>query len=230
MGETAEAAPTARSGQYDAAYGNFETDLYERIRREAFGEDIGQNSWLTADEYDTFAGWLDLSSGKVLLDIGCGAGGPALRIAAATGCSVVGVDVHAGAVSTARRRASSVRLNVALPVRSAPKNSASSRAVNLSGSVEKNLVAVCTVHPLPDRARMSRGAPHRSPQAIAAAAARRRIRQRTTPPAHDEYRADRPILPLREKGMGRCKSTRTHRSHLATATRGKASSGRRALA
>ena len=40
--------------QYDAAYGNFRTSLYEEIRREAFGEDIGQNSWLTADEQDKF--------------------------------------------------------------------------------------------------------------------------------------------------------------------------------
>ena len=86
---------------YDTNYGNFDTELYSEIRREAFGEDIGQNSWLTADEQDTFLSWLDLSPGKVLLDVACGAGGPALRIAAKTGCSVVGIDVHEQAVSTA---------------------------------------------------------------------------------------------------------------------------------
>ena len=86
---------------YDTNYGNFDTELYSEIRREAFGEDIGQNSWLTADEQDTFLSWLDLSPGKVLLDVACGAGGPALRIAAKTGCSVVGIDVHERAVSTA---------------------------------------------------------------------------------------------------------------------------------
>src|SRR6266705_936743 len=89
------------AGHYDANYGNFQTDLYAEIRREAFGEDIGQNSWLTADEQDKFLEWLDLSPGKRLLDIACGAGGPALRIAAVTGCSVVGIDVHAQAVTTA---------------------------------------------------------------------------------------------------------------------------------
>src|SRR5271169_6565044 len=89
------------AGHYDANYGNFETELYAQIRREAFGEDIGQNSWLTADEQDTFLSWLELSPGKVLLDVACGAGGPALRIAAKTGCSVVGIDVHEHAVSTA---------------------------------------------------------------------------------------------------------------------------------
>ena len=87
--------------QYDANYENFQTDLYAQIRREAFGEDIGQNSWLTSDEQDKFLEWLDLSSGKRLLDVACGAGGPALRIAAATGCSVVGIDLHEQAVTTA---------------------------------------------------------------------------------------------------------------------------------
>jgi cyclopropane fatty-acyl-phospholipid synthase-like methyltransferase len=90
------------SDQYNANYGNFQTELYAQIRREAFGEDIGQNSWLTSDEQDRFLEWLDLSSGKALLDVACGAGGPALRIAAATGCSVVGIDVHEQAVTTAR--------------------------------------------------------------------------------------------------------------------------------
>jgi hypothetical protein len=44
----------ATSGHYNANYGNFQTELYAEIRREAFGEDIGQNSWLTSDEQDRF--------------------------------------------------------------------------------------------------------------------------------------------------------------------------------
>ena len=98
MGKSNSPPPASH---YHANYGNFETELYAQIRREAFGEDIGQNSWLTADEQDRFLSWLDLSQGKVLLDVACGAGGPALRIAARTGCSVVGIDVHEQAVSTA---------------------------------------------------------------------------------------------------------------------------------
>jgi len=75
-------------GHYDANYGNFQTELYELVRREAYGEDIGQNSWLTTDEQDRFIAWLDLSPGKSLLDVACGAGGPALRIASRSGCSL----------------------------------------------------------------------------------------------------------------------------------------------
>lgn len=89
------------AGHYNTNYGNFQTELYAQIRHEAFGEDIGQNSWLTSDEQDRFLEWLDLSPGKTLLDVACGAGGPALRIAASTGCSVVGIDVHEQAVTTA---------------------------------------------------------------------------------------------------------------------------------
>jgi 2-polyprenyl-3-methyl-5-hydroxy-6-metoxy-1,4-benzoquinol methylase len=94
------------AGHYSANYGNFESDLYAQIRIKAFGEDIGQNSWLTSDEQDRFVKWLNLSPEKTLLDVACGAGGPALRIAAIIGCSVVGVDVHEQAVSTANSLAS----------------------------------------------------------------------------------------------------------------------------
>ncbi|MBZ5656799.1 MAG: class I SAM-dependent methyltransferase [Acidobacteriia bacterium] len=88
-------------GHYDANYGNFQTELYAEIRRDAFGDDIGQSSWLTANEQDEFLNWLNLSSGKNLLDVACGSGGPALRVAAITGCSVCGIDIHEDAVSTA---------------------------------------------------------------------------------------------------------------------------------
>jgi hypothetical protein len=67
------------SGHYSANYGNFQTKLYAQIRHEAFGEDIGQNSWLTSDEQDRFLAWLELSPGKTLLDVACGAGGAANR-------------------------------------------------------------------------------------------------------------------------------------------------------
>lgn len=106
MSRSDKSKPQAVPRYYDLSYGNFQTELYSEIRREAFGEDIGQNSWLTADEQDKFLGWLRLSTGKALLDVACGAGGPALRIAVLTGCTLTGVDVHEQAVSTARSLAS----------------------------------------------------------------------------------------------------------------------------
>jgi len=106
----AKSKSTSSSGHYNANYGNFQTELYANIRREAFGEDIGQNSWLTTDEQDRFLEWLDLSPGKILLDVACGAGGPALRIAVVTGCSVVGIDAHEDAIATAKSLATERRL------------------------------------------------------------------------------------------------------------------------
>jgi hypothetical protein len=79
MGKSSSLPP---SGQYKANYGNFQTELYAQIRREAFWEDIGQNSWLTSDDQDRFLEWLALSLAKTLLDVACGAGGPALRLSA----------------------------------------------------------------------------------------------------------------------------------------------------
>src|SRR5215831_297664 len=98
----AKSNPFTSPDHYKANYANFQSKLYAEIRRDAFGEDIGQNSWLTTEEQDRFIDWLNLSPGEVLLDVGCGAGGPALRTAAITGCSVAGIDVHEDAVATAR--------------------------------------------------------------------------------------------------------------------------------
>jgi len=107
---------------YDTNYGNFQTELYSEIRREAFGGDIGQNSWMTASEQDMFLDWLHLSTGKKLLDVACGSGGPALRIATKTGCSLVGIDLHEQAISTAKSLAAQRHL----------KNDAEFRIVNAS--------------------------------------------------------------------------------------------------
>ncbi len=74
MDEASKTKLNVRRSHYDANYSNFQTSLYEQVRRDAFGEDIGQNSWLTATEQDTFGKWLKLSAGKTLLDVACGAG------------------------------------------------------------------------------------------------------------------------------------------------------------
>src|SRR4029077_343160 len=98
MGAAVKSKLPPAIGHYDANYGNFQTELYAEIRREAFGEDIGQSSWITADEQDRFLSPLNLAPGKRLLDVACGSGGPALRIVKKTGCSLVGIDVHEQAV------------------------------------------------------------------------------------------------------------------------------------
>ena len=90
---------------YGANYAGFATDLYVDIRREAVGEDMGQNGWNTAAEQDRFIQWLDLGPSDHLLDVACGAGGPALRMARLTGCRVTGIDIHEQGIAQARDRA-----------------------------------------------------------------------------------------------------------------------------
>ena len=101
--------PSSRT-HYDANYGNFQSDLYEQIRREAFGDDIGQNSWLTTGELDGFQVWLNLTPERRLLDVACGAGGPALRLASQTGCALTGIDIHEQAIATASALAAKLGL------------------------------------------------------------------------------------------------------------------------
>ena len=96
---------------YDATYSNFASDLYENIRKEAFGEDIGQTGWLTADEQDGFISKLAISSGDTLLDIACGSGGPTLRIASKTGSNVVGLDIHEKGIEAAKKQAQNLGLS-----------------------------------------------------------------------------------------------------------------------
>ncbi len=91
--------------QYDTTYGRFADELYAAIRRETFGEDVGQNSWLTAGELLVFSEWLRLGPSSELLEVASGSGGPALFTAASTGCRVTGVDLHAAGVAAGNRAA-----------------------------------------------------------------------------------------------------------------------------
>ena len=60
---------------------SYQEQLLEEVRREAYGEDIGQTSWITVDQYDTFYSWLNLPPQAHLLDVASGSGGPALYLA-----------------------------------------------------------------------------------------------------------------------------------------------------
>jgi SAM-dependent methyltransferase len=92
-------------GAYDANYRHFDQDVLARVRREAYGEDIGQHSWLSADECRMFCDWLELRPDTHLLEVGCGSGGPALFIASVTGARVTGVDINPHGIAAGARMA-----------------------------------------------------------------------------------------------------------------------------
>jgi len=135
---------------YHANYENFQSELYAQIRHEAYGEDIGQNSWLTASEQDRFLNWLQLAPGKTLLDVACGAGGPALRIAAITGCSSVGIDVHEQAVRTANLLAAQRGLADRVEFRVAD----AAGALPFADSSFDAITCIDAINHLPDRRRV----------------------------------------------------------------------------
>ena len=62
---------------YNSTYGNFKEQVLAEIRQETYGDDIGQNSWITAEEYDSFYLWLKHVAQPHVLDVASGSGGPA---------------------------------------------------------------------------------------------------------------------------------------------------------
>lgn len=140
----------SRVDHYGAQYGHFASELYSHIRTETFGEDIGQNSWLTADEQDLFISYLGLASRSKLLDVACGSGGPTLRIARLTGCRVHGVDTHDQAIAEARARSE----REGLAKRATFDQVDAGRALPIPDASFDGLICIDAVNHLPNRQRI----------------------------------------------------------------------------
>ncbi|MGE0555539.1 MAG: cyclopropane-fatty-acyl-phospholipid synthase family protein [Gemmatimonadales bacterium] len=97
-------------GGYDAVYREFDSPLWRRIRRHAYGEDIGQHSWTSAAELRDDLSRLGLRPGRRLLDCGCGPGGALVFLIAESGCEGVGLDRSRVAVELAGARAAAAGL------------------------------------------------------------------------------------------------------------------------
>jgi SAM-dependent methyltransferase len=87
---------------YDNVYADFASDVELAVRREAWGEDLGQSSWLTAGEWLEFADQLGVGPGTEVLEVGSGSGGPAIYLAAARECRITGVDINEHGVRNAQ--------------------------------------------------------------------------------------------------------------------------------
>ena len=102
---------------YDNVYGDFASAAEQAVRRETYGEDLGQSSWLTAGEWLEFADQLGVGTGSEVLEVGSGSGGPAVYLAGHRNCRVTGVDINehgvrnAGALAQSRGLAGRVRFD-----------------------------------------------------------------------------------------------------------------------
>jgi SAM-dependent methyltransferase len=92
---------SARVDLFYNSYANFADQVLADVRAETYGRDIGQNSWVTADEYDGYIEALGLGSRSRVLEVASGSGGPALYLAQRSGCHVTGVDLNPNGVLTA---------------------------------------------------------------------------------------------------------------------------------
>ncbi len=102
-------ADSTASG-YDDLYGAFDSRLMRQLRAEAYGEDIGQHSWVTAGELRDDIARLRLSPASRFLDLGCGPCGPLTFIVQAVGCSGTGTELSAAALAVGRARAASLEV------------------------------------------------------------------------------------------------------------------------
>lgn len=98
-------AADARLDFYGAHYARFGSEQAAALRREVFGEDLGQTGWRTAAEQERIAQLLQLGPDRHLLDVGCGSGGPTLALVERTGCRATGLDVESAGIAQATAQA-----------------------------------------------------------------------------------------------------------------------------
>jgi len=101
-----ESRASGRFDFYGGHYGRFGTNLAAEVRREAYGEDLGQTGWRTAAEQAEIANHLRLGPDSHVIDVACGAGGPSLALVERSGCQLTGVDVEAAGIAYAKAQAS----------------------------------------------------------------------------------------------------------------------------
>lgn len=105
MSTVAEGHAADRFEFYAAQYTRFESEVASDIRREVYGEDIGQQGWRSLDEQTIIANLILESSPCDVLDIACGSGGPSLSLVNQTGCRLTGVDVEVTGIERAGQQA-----------------------------------------------------------------------------------------------------------------------------
>ncbi len=115
---------------YESLYQEFESPLMRELRRDAYGEDIGQHSWVTASDLRRDALRLGLSADGVLLDLGCGPCGPLTFLMKSLGCRGIGLDVSAAALRAGLARARSLGVEGRIRVQEANLDGPISLGVN----------------------------------------------------------------------------------------------------
>ena len=133
---------------YDSHYGRLGTDAQSEVRRETYGEDLGQASWITADEAREWFGRLRLGPGRQALEVACGSGGVTCAMAAHTGAAGVGIDINEHAIAAALQRAERAGLSAGCSFRTAD----ASRPLPFPAGSFDAVFCNDSINHLPDRA------------------------------------------------------------------------------
>jgi SAM-dependent methyltransferase len=132
---------------YSTTYSLFDDAVSAQLRREIYGEDIGQNSWLTANEYRAWLAWLELTPAAHALEAGCGSGGPALFLARETGAKVTGVDIDAHGVAQANHMAQAL----GIADRAHFQQANASQPLPFADEIFDAILCIDAINHLPDR-------------------------------------------------------------------------------
>jgi SAM-dependent methyltransferase len=99
------------SAVFDAALSEPSSPALTGIWREALGDEYPEGadpySWVSRSELDAISDVVR-ATGRDLVDVGCGRGGPGLWVALATGARLVGVDIAQAGLDAAAASASAV--------------------------------------------------------------------------------------------------------------------------
>jgi len=103
-------ASVQRADEYESFYREFDSRLMRQVRAEAYGEDIGQHSWVDVGELREDSRRLVLGPTSRLLDLGSGPCGPLTFLVAQSGCFGVGLELSASAIEVGRLRAATLNV------------------------------------------------------------------------------------------------------------------------
>ncbi len=137
---------------YDTTYAGFQERVRAEVRRDTYGEDIGQNSWLTADELREFIAWLELTPSATVLEVAVGSGGPALFLARTSGARVIGIDVNEHGITAANEMARAQHLESRVRFECAD----ASRPISFEDGAFDAILCNDSINHLPDRATVLR--------------------------------------------------------------------------
>ena len=122
MNDSSKDASGSSARGYDSSYKEFDSPLMRQLRADAYGEDIGQHSWVTADELRGDISRLALSPSSRFLDLGCGPCGPLTFVLHSVGCRGTGTELNVSALAAGRARAASFGVEHLVTLREADLN------------------------------------------------------------------------------------------------------------